>query len=446
MTKAADIFYSFPRVIDLSLERMRAALNICHPRKSEGFAGDLGANNEIPDICNANSGMKELFPPIIHIAGTNGKGSTLAFLRAILDAAGKTCHVYTSPHLVTIHERFVVAGEMISEESLLEIALRVKEISKDIPLTIFEAETLAGFIAFSETRADYLLLETGLGGRLDATNAIEQKLLTIVTPIDYDHKEFLGEDLTEIAREKCGILRPNTPAIIARQRPELFDVFADEIEKIGANPFMCGQEWDSYDSLGTNAIQTLDRFLELPEPSLFGEHQKENSALASRAALLLGIKEQFIIEGIKSAQWPARMQPLNFGPLSGIADRFNAEVWLDGAHNEAGAKTAADFIAKLQSKDNRPFIMVCGMLNNKDHSGLMDAFKPLSPIIIFVPISSTPNSMNTTALRAMAEAKGVEALEADSFEKGFEQAVKMAKKPRVLICGSLYLAGEVLAH
>lgn len=417
MSIAADIFYSFPRVIDLSLGRMRAAL----------------------------AKLTLELPPIIHIAGTNGKGSTLAFLHAILEAAGNSCHVYTSPHLVTIHERFVVAGEMISEQSLLEIAQRVKTIAKDIPLTIFEAETLAGFIAFNETKADYLLLETGLGGRLDATNAIDEKLLTIITPIDYDHKEFLGDEIEGIAREKCGILRPNTPAVISRQRGELFDVFTAEIEKIGAIPYMFGQEWDSYDSFGTNAIQTLDRFLELPEPSLFGEHQKENSALAARAALLLGIKEQYIIEGIKNANWPARMQPINSGDFAYLfTEKAGAEVWLDGAHNEAGAKTAADFIAKLQAKDPRQFVMVCGMLNNKSHSGFLDAFKALSPKIVFVPIDTTPNSMNTMALRAMAEAKDIAAFEAETLFKGVEMAANIAPKSRILVCGSLYLAGQFL--
>ncbi|KAF0096474.1 MAG: dihydrofolate synthase / folylpolyglutamate synthase [Hyphomonadaceae bacterium] len=211
---AAEIFYAFPRVIDLSLDRIRAALKPL----------DL------------------ILPPIIHIAGTNGKGSTLAFLRSILEAAGKTCHVYTSPHLVTIHERYVIAGKQISEEALLKYAKIVQEIAKGIPLTIFEAETLAGFLAFADTPADYLLLETGLGGRLDATNAIDQKLLTIITPIDYDHKEFLGEDLAQIAREKCGILRAKTPAIIARQREEIVDVIEHEIEIIGAIPLVFSPE------------------------------------------------------------------------------------------------------------------------------------------------------------------------------------------------------------
>ncbi|KAF0183910.1 MAG: dihydrofolate synthase / folylpolyglutamate synthase [Hyphomonadaceae bacterium] len=414
---AAEIFYAFPRVIDLSLDRIRAALKPL----------DL------------------VLPPIIHIAGTNGKGSTLAFLRSILEAAGKTCHVYTSPHLVTIHERYVIAGKQISEEALLKYAKIVQEIAKGIPLTIFEAETLAGFLAFADTPADYLLLETGLGGRLDATNAIDQKLLTIITPIDYDHKEFLGEDLAQIAREKCGILRAKTPAIIARQREEIVDVIEHEIEIIGAIPLVFGQEWDSYQSYGKLCLQTENQLIELPPPSLHGAHQFENAGTAARAALALGIEEAAIARGLQSAKWPARMQRFDFGEYGSMAISVGAELWLDGGHNPHGARAAANFMAQLQDKNPRPFVLICGLLGNKDLEGFFEAFKQLSPKIMCVPITSSPNGTAPEALAKTAQSMGFDAIAFEDFELALTAALQFATTPRVLICGSLYLAGSVLA-
>lgn len=415
MQSSADIFYSFPRVIDLSLGRMKLAL------------AKIAFN----------------LPPIIHIAGTNGKGSTLAFLRAILESAGKKCHVYTSPHLVTIHERYVIAGEQISEAALLQYALKVKEIAKEIPLTIFEAETLAGFLAFSDIKADYLLLETGLGGRLDATNAIDDKALTIITPIDYDHKEFLGEDLGQIAREKCGILRKDVPMIVGRQRDGIFEIIEDEAQKLNAPAKFLGRDFDAFMSYGKFCFQTDALFFELPNPSLSGVHQFDNAACAIMAALDLGIDENAIANGIANAKWPARMQNINFGKFGEVARANNCELWLDGGHNPHGANAAAGFIANLQKQSPRELILICGLLANKDANGFFDAFAPLKPRVYCAPIQMSPNGENPEKLVQNANSHGLEAAAFKNIETAIQKATQ-SKNARIIICGSLYLAGEVL--
>ena len=415
MQSSADIFYSFARVIDLSLDRMKLALK----------KFDLK------------------LPPIIHIAGTNGKGSTLAFLRAILESAGKKCHIYTSPHLVTIHERYVIAGAQISEEKLLHYAKTVQEISKEIPLTIFEAETLAGFLAFSGVGADYLLLETGLGGRLDATNAIDNKALTIISPIDYDHKEFLGDDLGQIAREKCGILRQDTPVIIGRQRDGIFEIIEEEAQKQNAKARFLGRDFDAFMSYGKFCFQTQSQFFELPNPALPGVHQYDNAACAIMAALDLGIDEGAISRGIANAQWPARMQNINFGKFGEMAKENDCELWLDGGHNPHGANAAAGFIANLQKQNPRELILICGLLANKDANGFFDAFAPLKPNVYCAPIQMSPNGENPAKLAQTANSHGLETQIFENVESAIVKACEH-QNARIIICGSLYLAGEVL--
>lgn len=415
MQSSADIFYSFARVIDLSLDRMKLAL--------KKFELNL--------------------PPIIHIAGTNGKGSTLAFLRAILESAGKKCHIYTSPHLVTIHERYVVAGTQIKEENLLHYAKIVQDISKDIPLTIFEAETLAGFLAFSDVGADYLLLETGLGGRLDATNAIENKALTIISPIDYDHKEFLGDDLGQIAREKCGILRQDTPVIVGRQRDGIFEIIEEEAQKQNANAKFLGRDFDAFMSYGKFCFQTQSQFFELQNPALSGVHQYDNAACAIMAALNLGVDEGAISRGIANAQWPARMQRINFGKFGEMAKANDCELWLDGGHNPHGANAAAGFIANLQKQSPCELILICGLLANKDANGFFDAFAPLKPNVYCAPIQMSPNGENPEKLVQIANSHGLEAAAFENIETAIQKATQN-NNTRIIICGSLYLAGEVL--
>lgn len=383
-------------------------------------------------------------PPIIHIAGTNGKGSSLAFLRAILECAGKKCHVYTSPHLVTIHERFVIAGMQISEAELYEIALEVQKIAETVPLTIFEAETLAGFIAFSRTPADYLLLETGLGGRLDATNVIKNKALTIITPIDYDHKEYLGDDILQIAREKCGILRENTPAIIARQRDNVLEEIEKEAAFLKAPIYCFGRDFDGFMSYGKYCFQTESEFIELPNPALIGDHQLENAANAIMAAKLLGIANVHIADGVRSAKWPARLQRLKDGKIGQKAVNSNCDVWLDGGHNPHGGRALAAFLEKLNITDKKDLILICGFLSNKDFIGFLSNFVGLGPRIFAIPIETSPNSAKANEIVEKANSIGLAAVPFENFETALK-ACFTEKNKRVIICGSLYLAGEVLA-
>lgn len=413
---AADIFYSFPRVIDLGLERIQKAL-----------------------------AMLEInLPPIIHVAGTNGKGSTLAFLRAILESAGKKCHVYTSPHLVTIHERYVVAGTQISESELLKIALQVKEIAQNIPLTIFEAETIASFIAFSETKADYLLLETGLGGRLDATNAIETKELCIITPIDYDHKEYLGDDIKQIAREKCGIMRNKVPVIVARQGENVLKTIEAEAEKLNAPLYTFGRDFDGFMSYGKFCFQTLNEFLELPNPSLAGDHQLDNASNAIMAAKLLGIENELIARGVQSAKWPARLQRLDFGWIGEIARQQNCEIWLDGGHNPHGGRALSAFIEKQNAIEEKPTILVCGFLNNKDIGGFLENFIKFNPLILPIEIETSTNSAKVQDIALIIRHLKMSTRIAGDFTQALQLATR-GKNHRIIICGSLYLAGEILA-
>lgn len=420
---AADIFYGFPLVIDLSLDRMHAAL---------ALLGD-------PQLRT---------PPVVHVAGTNGKGSTVAFLRAMLEADGQRVHAFTSPHLVRMEERYRLAGRLIEPDHLLACAEAVAAIAGQVPLTIFEAGTVAGFLAFSEVPADVLLLEVGLGGRRDATNVIATPRLTAITPVDYDHKEFLGPTIAAIAGEKAGIIKPGVPCVVAPQRDEAIDVIEARAATVGAPLLLNGRDWDCWrEPTGGLAFQTGDRFFELPPPSLLGAHQAMNAGTAAMAALMLGLGPQAIAEGVRRARWPARMQPLVKGPYAEPVVAAGGELWLDGGHNPHGAAAAAGFIASLQAKDPRPFILLCGLLANKDSDGFLSAFKRLAPeAVITLPIASSTNGHAPTALAQLAEAAGYRAEAADSVADGIARALAVAPhRPRILICGSLYLAGDVLA-
>lgn len=420
---AAEIFYAFPRVIDLSLERMRAAL---------ALLGDPHRRT----------------PPVVHVAGTNGKGSTVAFLRAMLEADGQRVHAYTSPHLVRIEERYRLAGSLIEPAHLLACAEAVATVAAKVPLTIFEAETVAGFLAFSEVPADFLLLEVGLGGRLDATNVIEAPRLTAITPVDYDHKEFLGPTIAAIAGEKAGIIKPGVPCVVAPQRAEALDVIEARAATVGAPLLVNGRDFDCWhEAAGGLAFQTGDRFFELPPPGLVGAHQAMNAGTAAMLALSLGLTPEVIGEGVRRARWPARMQPLVRGPQAAPVLAVGGELWLDGGHNPHGAAAAAGFIASLQARDPRPFVLLCGLLGNKDSEGFLSAFKALAPdAVIALPIGSSPSGLTPDALAALAAAAGFQAQAATSVADGIARALLVApQRPRLLICGSLYLAGDVLA-
>jgi dihydrofolate synthase/folylpolyglutamate synthase len=418
---AADLFYSFPRKIDLGLARVAAAL--------EAFGRP-----------------QDLIPPVIHVAGTNGKGSTVAFLRAMAEAANLSVHAYTSPHLVSIYERWRVAGQLIDEEALLDIGHRIQAISNQIPLTVFEAETVAAFVAFSETMADLTLLEVGLGGRLDATNIVTKPKLTIITPVDFDHKEMLGDTLAKIAGEKAGILKPRVPCIVSRQADEALAAIERRAEALAAPLLVFGRDWDCYAERGRLIVQTQDRLLDLPLPGLAGHHQLENAGAAVVGMTLYGLDEAAIAQGVQNVSWPARMQRLQAGPFAEAAASAGAELWLDGGHNPHGAAAAATYMASLQAKDPRRLVLITGQLATKDPTGFFQAFQALKPEVITVPIRTSDAGRPPAELAELARAMGFEAAPADTPMDGLKLALAQAEGPaRVLICGSLYLAGDVLA-
>jgi dihydrofolate synthase / folylpolyglutamate synthase len=417
---AAGIFYAFPRKIDLGLVRVLQALE-------------------------ALARPQDNLPPIIHVAGTNGKGSTVAFLRAMIEGAGKTTHAYTSPHLVTIHERWRVAGQLISEADLLALAQQVQALSATVPVTVFEAETLVAFLAFAQTPADFTLLEVGLGGRLDATNVIDAPAMTIITPVDIDHAEMLGKTLPLIATEKAGILKPNVTCIVGRQQAEALVAIEARADQIGAPLLVFGRDWDCFEQRGRLVVQSEDRLLDLPPPSLQGAYQYENAGAAALAMSLLGLDNDAIGRGVASAVWPARLQRLPSGPYGELAQKFEGEVWLDGGHNPHGARAACAHMMSLAQTDPRPFGLVAGQLNTKDQDGFFAAFKDGAPYVVCVPVRSSEAGVPPNVLAQSAMRAGLQSVIADTPLDGVVAAfTQLGKGARVLICGSLYLAGDVL--
>ena len=412
-----------PKKIDLSLERM------------ERLLGALGR-------------PQDKLPPVIHVAGTNGKGSTVAVLRAIAEAAGMRAHVYTSPHLVRFVERIRLAGELITDPHLAEVLARVERANAGQPITFFEITAVAAFLAFAETAADICILEVGLGGEFDATNVIATCQVAAIAPVDYDHAEFLGTDLAVIAYAKAGIIKPGRPVVSARQRQEAEAVIEARAAKLGAPLQLMGRDFDAYAQAGRMAFQGEDRLLDLPPPSLAGAHQVENAGLAIAAALAFGgdmADESAIAQGVAGAVWPARLQHLTRGPYGERAAARGSDVWLDGTHNPHGARALSAALQAMAARDGRPVALVMGILGNKDAKGMFEAFKALNPRVFTVPSPSEAGAAPED-LAAAARAVGLSACAFDTVMDGFQAALAQdGPAPHVIICGSLYLAGEVLA-
>ncbi len=385
-------------------------------------------------------------PPVLHVAGTNGKGSTCAFLRAIAEAAGLRAHVFASPHLITPNERVRLDGTLVSDAAFIDAIDRVA--ATGLTLTYFEAMMAASFVLFAEAPADVLVLEVGLGGRFDATNVIAQPAATVIAPIDYDHTAILGDTLTAIAGEKAGILRRAVPAVIARQPQAAMEVIEANAEAVGARLFRCGVEWDCWRANGRLAVQTQDRFLDLPAPSLFGPHQFDNAGLAVAALLAWGdarIDDDAFACGVTTATWPARMQRLTHGALFGITHAVGAELWVDGGHNPHGARALAATLGELHACAPRPVVLVCGMLSTKDSAGFLAPLAPHVTALVATPVASSAGRP-PDELAAIANAIGIHATASAGLAEAVQNAVSAtAQPPRILICGSLYLAGEALA-
>lgn len=400
-----------PRVIDLSLGRMRALLA-------------------------ALGNPERALPPVVHVAGTNGKGSTVAFLRAMAEAGGMRVHVSTSPHLVRFHERIRLAGTLIDDAALERAIRRVEAV--EAPATVFEAATAAALLAMAEVPADLTLLEVGLGGRFDATNVVDRPALCVITPVDLDHAEYLGTELAEIAREKAGILKPGVPAVIARQPEAALAVIEQEAARVGAPLSVMGTDFDAWAERGGLCWQGEDRLMDLPAPALAGPHQVDNAGLAAAAAVALGLGEAAIAEGLKTVSWPARLQRLTAGPYAGQTRAAGAELWLDGGHNPHAGRALAEALARMPA---RPTALVIGMLANKDAAGFLAPLAAQGPKVLTVAFEGA--AAPPEALAATARGLGLAAEAAPGVAAAIGAALG-GGAGRVVICGSLYLAGEVL--
>jgi dihydrofolate synthase/folylpolyglutamate synthase len=394
-------------------------------------------------------------PPVIHVAGTNGKGSTIAFMRAILESAGHTAHVYTSPHLVRFHERIRLGrlggGRFVEEDRLVEALRRCEGANEAEPITVFEITTAAAFLLFAEEPADVLLLEVGLGGRLDATNVIAAPAAAVITAVGRDHADYLGDTLALIAAEKAGILKQGCPAVIAPQDHEAADrVLREGAERAGAGPILIGnQDFSAHEERGRLVYQDEDGLLDLPRPRLTGRHQIANAgtAIAALRAAGFGDLESAVYEaGMSRVEWPGRLQRLTRGRLAGIAPS-GSELWLDGGHNPDGGRAISAALADIEERSAAPLVLIVGMLGTKDADGFLRNFAGLAREVIAVPITGQIAARPAEEVAALARTAGI----ASSVQPGVEAALASLhdaiweRPPRVLICGSLYLAGEVLA-
>ena len=410
-------------------ERLRAR----HPQRIDLSLGRMRV------LCAGLGDPQNRLPPVVHVAGTNGKGSTVAFIRAIAEAAGLRVHVYTSPHLVRFNERIRLAGRLIEDAALNAILDRIEAV--DSEATVFESTTAAAFVAMSETPADLAIVEVGLGGVLDATNVIERPLLSVIAPVDLDHAEFLGDSLHGVAVEKAGILKPGARGLIARQPEAAMAAIEAAARAVRAPLTVMGVDFDAWADRGGLSFQDQERFLDLPAPALSGPHQIDNAGLAVAVALELDLPEAAIAEGLRSVRWPARMQRLTAGPYAEAARAADAELWLDGGHNPHAAAALAAALAERQARAPRPAALIVGMLANKDAGGFFSALGQSGAAVFTVPFDGA--AAEPEALAAVARGHGLGATPCASVEEALSRALRLGAG-RVTICGSLYLAGEVL--
>ena len=403
-----------PKIIDLTLDRVWRLLE-------------------------ALGNPQDSLPPVIHIAGTNGKGSTQAMIRAGIEGAGQVAHAYTSPHLARFHERIRVAGKLISEADLTAVLDECYAANGGEAITYFEITTCAALLAFARTPADYTLLEVGLGGRLDATNVIAKPALTIITPISMDHESYLGDTLAKIAFEKAGILKRGVPCVVGPQPDEVMEVIERQAARLGAPLIARGQHWHSRRERDRLVFDDETGLLDLPLPNLLGAHQVDNAGAALAALRHLGMTEAACEAAVTRAFWPARMQRLTTGPLPDSAP--GVELWLDGGHNPAAGEALAHVLAEMPK---RPTHLICGMLNTKDVGGYL---RPMAPDVASLTAVSIPGEANTLPAETTAQtakAAGMSATTAPDVATALATIAASDPSARVLICGSLYLAGSVL--
>ncbi len=389
---------------------------------------------------------QDKLPPVIHIAGTNGKGSTSATLKAIFEASGKQVHSFISPHLVHYHERIVLRGKPISESALIDILLECEAANAGQDITHFELTTAAAFLAYSKTPADVLLLEVGLGGRLDSTNVIDHPALSVITPVALDHQQFLGNDIATIAADKSGILKRGSPAVVGPQSDEGLEAIRIEAEKLGVEPAFYGQDWMAFEEHGRMVYQDTKGLLDLPLPSLIGRHQIANAGTAIAAVRALEgtlIEDPHYEEGLKTTTWPARFQRLTGGHLVDLAGN-DAELWLDGGHNPHAAAALAEALATLEESSPRPLYLITAMMERKDAAGFLEAFFGLARHVATLAVPGEDSTYSAEDLAAIAVKSGLSARPLPDLETALTDIASREKAPRILICGSLYLAGHAL--
>ena len=424
---------------------LRAALvrlQARHPLKI-----DLGLER-IDAVCAALGRPELRLPPVIHVAGTNGKGSTIAFIRAMAEAAGLRVHTLTSPHLVRFVERLRLAGTLVEEAAMVDALARVEAAAGDATLSFFEAVTAAQFLLMAEAPADLAVVEVGLGGRFDATNLVHPAV-SVIAPVDMDHREFLGDTLVAIAGEKAGIAKAGAPLVVARQRPEAMAVIEAAATHVGAPLFVRGTAWDVCDDAHGLALRWRERWSSLPHPALAGAHQGANAGLAAAALLAWGdprIDAAALCEGVKRVRWPARMQRLEAGPLGEAARVRGADLWLDGAHNPHAAAAAAAFASGLSAADRRPTAFLVGLLARKDARGVFAALRNDADALYVVGFAAE-GAASPHALAEAARAEGLSPILKADVESALAAALAApGPAPHVIVMGSLYLAGEVLAR
>jgi dihydrofolate synthase / folylpolyglutamate synthase len=420
-----------PKGYDLSLDRIRRLLEV------------LG-----------NPHLK--LPPVIHVAGTNGKGSATAFCRALLETQGLSVHVHTSPHLVRWHERYRIGvkggrGQIVDDAMFADALRRVAEANGGKPITVFEILTAVTFILFSEQPADVVVLEVGLGGRFDATNVVEKPAVCIVQPISLDHQAYLGDRVELIAAEKAGIMKRGVPVVIGHQEFDgAKDVLISTAERLGCPLAVFAQDFLAYEEFGRLVYQDEFGLMDLPLPRLPGRHQIGNAATAIRAAKAAGypVTEEIAEKAMLSVEWPGRLQRLTEGRLVERAPQ-GAEIWLDGGHNPGAGEVIAEAMAAMEERQARPLHLVIGMINTKDPIGFFRAFVDIAHNVYTVPITGSDVGLDPVALAQSAAEAGLKALPMGSLGQALDAIRERSEggiPPRIMIGGSLYLAGNVLAE
>ena len=432
----------------LAADREIEHLMTLHPK---GF--DLSLDR-VTRLLERLGNPQDRLPPVIHIAGTNGKGSCAAFSRALLEAAGHLVHVHTSPHLVNWAERYRLAaeggGKLVDDDVFAEAIARVAKANAGQTITVFEILTAATFVLFSEHPAEAAVIEVGLGGRFDATNVIKRPAVSVIMPISMDHEAYLGDRVELIAAEKAGIMKRGCPVVIGAQESDTaLQVLIETAERLDCPTVVYGQDFLAFEENGRMVYQDEDGLMDLPLPRLPGRHQYANAAAAIAAVKAAGfeIGHRAAERAMTHVAWPARMQKLTQGKLVELAPK-GADIWLDGGHNPGAGVVIAEALAEQEEKNPRPLILIAGMINTKDQTGYFSAFKGLARHVYTVPVTNSDAGVPNDELALRAEEAGLSAEPVSSVASALMLLRDSwdGPAPRILIGGSLYFAGAVLAE